>query len=146
MGMGNSNQGNAMSDINVTPLVDVMLVLLIIFMITAPMLNQGVDLDLPKENAQPLQMDNEEQLILSIDKNLNYYINESKFTSEEMPKRLMAIAEASPNKPVFLRADGSVPYREVAGLLAAAKNAGMPRVGMVFDPSASPSPNDTEEP
>lgn len=135
MGMGSGNNGNAMSDINVTPLVDVMLVLLIIFMITAPMLNQGVEIDLPKEDAQPLSADSEEQLILSIDKELNYYINESRFTSEEMPKKLRALADANPNKPVFIRADGDVPYKEVAKLLAAAKMAGMPRVGMVFDPA-----------
>lgn len=135
MGMGSGNNGNAMSDINVTPLVDVMLVLLIIFMITAPMLNQGVEIDLPKEDAQPLSADAEEQLILSIDKELNYYINESRFTSQEMPKKLRALADANPDKPVFIRADGEVPYKEVAKLLAAAKMAGMPRVGMVFDPA-----------
>ena len=134
MGMDSGNHGSAMADINVTPLVDVMLVLLIIFMITAPMMNQGVEIDLPKEDAQPLSADTEEQLILSIDNELRYYINESMFTAKEMPTKLAAIADANPNKPVFIRADGSVPYREVARLLAAAKRAGMPRVGMVFDP------------
>ena len=69
---------------------------------------------------------------------MNYYINESKFTANEMPKKLRALADANPNKPVFIRADGEVPYREVARLLAAAKRAGMPRVGMVFDPSQVP--------
>jgi biopolymer transport protein TolR len=134
MGMDSGNHGSAMADINVTPLVDVMLVLLIIFMITAPMMNQGVEIDLPKEDAQPLTADTEEQLILSIDNELRYYINESVFTAKEMPKKLAALAEANPNKPVFIRADGNVPYREVARLLAAAKRAGMPRVGLVFDP------------
>ncbi len=138
MGMDTGNNGSAMSDINVTPLVDVMLVLLIIFMITAPMMNQGVEVDLPKEDAQPLTADAEDQMILSIDSELNYYINESKFTANEMPKKLRALADANPNKPVFIRADGEVPYREVARLLAAAKRAGMPRVGMVFDPSQVP--------
>ena len=138
MGMGAGNNGSAMADINVTPLVDVMLVLLIIFMITAPMMNQGVEIDLPKEDAQPLTADSEEQLILSVDRDLNYFINESQFKSEDMPTKLRAIAEANPNKPVFIRADGEVPYREVAKLLAAAKRAGMPRVGMVFDPSDVP--------
>jgi biopolymer transport protein TolR len=136
MGMGGGDGGGAMGEINVTPLVDVMLVLLIIFMVTAPMMNQGVDLDLPKENATPLELDSEEQLVLSIDAELNYYINESMFTSDEMLSKLSAIAEANPDQPVFLRADATVPYREVAHLLAAAKRAGMPRVGMVFDPGA----------
>jgi len=146
MGMDVGNSGSSMSDINVTPLVDVMLVLLIIFMITAPMLNQGVEIDLPKEDAQPLTADAEEQMILSIDRDLNYFINESKFDANEMPKKLRAIADANPNKPVFVRADGEVPYREVARLLAAAKRAGMPRVGMVFEPGQLDDADEESEP
>lgn len=146
MGMGVGDNGSAMSDINVTPLVDVMLVLLIIFMITAPMMNQtqGVEIDLPKETAQPITANAEDQLILSIDRELNYFINESKFNAEEMPKKLRAIADANPDKPVFIQADGDVPYREVARLLAAAKRAGMPRVGMVFEPSQLEDDGDTK--
>lgn len=136
MGMSSGNQQGTMSDINVTPLVDVMLVLLIIFMITAPMLNNaGVEVDLPKADAPPLDLQ-EEQLILGIDKDLNYFINESKFNFDEMPAKLAAIAKANPDQPIFLKADGQVPYREVARLLGAAKNAGMPKVGLVFDPEA----------
>jgi biopolymer transport protein TolR len=136
MGMSSGNQQGTMSDINVTPLVDVMLVLLIIFMITAPMLNNaGVEVDLPKAEAPPLDLQ-EEQLILGIDKDLNYFINESKFGFDEMPAKLAAIAKANPDQPIFLKADGEVPYREVARLLGAAKNAGMPKVGLVFDPDA----------
>lgn len=143
MGMGGGSNDKAMADINVTPLVDVMLVLLIIFMVTAPMLNNaGVDIDLPKEEAPPLDMP-EEQLVLSIDGDLNYYINDSVFPQEEMNKRLAAIAKANPDQPVFLRADGAVPYRVVAKLLADAKSAGMPRVGLVFDPMGS---DEEEEP
>jgi biopolymer transport protein TolR len=142
MGMGGGSSDRAMSDINVTPLVDVMLVLLIIFMITAPMLNNaGVDIDLPKEEAPPLDRD-EDQLIIAIDGDLNYYINESTFSREEMGVKLAAIAKANPDQPVFLEADGSVPYRAVAALLADAKQAGMPRVGLVFDPTGS---SDEEE-
>jgi biopolymer transport protein TolR len=124
-----------MSDINVTPLVDVMLVLLIIFMITAPMLNNaGIEVDLPKAEAPPLNLQ-EEQLILGIDRDLNYYINESKFSFDELPAKLAAIAKANPDQPIFLKADGAVPYREVARVLGAAKIAGMPKVGLVFDPN-----------
>ena len=142
MGMGSNGHSGAMGDINVTPLVDVMLVLLIIFMVTAPMLNNaGVDVDLPKEEAPPL--DNpEEQLLLSIDRDLNYYINDNKFTGEELRGKLGAIAKANPDQPVFLRADGSVPYREIAKLMAAAKKAGMPRVGLVFDPMGTTDEDD----
>ena len=134
--MGMSTGGgdrNAMAEINVTPLVDVMLVLLIIFMVTAPMLNAGVDIDLPRVEAPPITMP-EDPLVLSIDAERNYYINESKFTIQEMPVKLKAIAEANPDQHVFLQADGTVPYSEVAFLLAAAKKAGIPRVGLVFEP------------
>lgn len=135
MGMSSAGgSGRAMADINVTPLVDVMLVLLIIFMVTAPMLNNsGVAIDLPQEKAPPLDPADEDQLVLEIDKSLTFYINETSFTREEMPAKLAAIAQANPDAPVFVRADGDVPYREVAHLLAAAKQAGMPRVGLVFD-------------
>ena len=132
--MSTGGPGGSMSEINVTPLVDVMLVLLIIFMVTAPLLTQGVDVDLPQADAPPLEMDSEDQLILSIDKDLNFFINESSFTSDEMPDKVAAIAKANPGQPIFLQADGDVPYREVARLLGAAKLAGFPRVGMVFAP------------
>ncbi|MEO0601856.1 MAG: ExbD/TolR family protein [Myxococcota bacterium] len=134
---GGSNGTETMADINVTPLVDVMLVLLIIFMVTAPMLdNAGVDVDLPKEQAAPLEMDDEEQLIITMDADLNVYLGDldTPFAIGELPDRLTAIAEANPDRPIFLRADGEVPYRAIAKLLAVAKSAGMPRVGLVFDP------------
>lgn len=134
MGMGSGHQGRAMAEINVTPLVDVMLVLLIIFMVTAPMLNNsGVSVDLPKAEAPPLDMSKDQQLILGIDAEFKYYINDNVFTWDEMPKKLAAIAKANPDQPVFLKADGSVPYTKVAQLLGAAKKAGMPRVGLVFE-------------
>lgn len=137
MGMGGSS-GGAMAEINVTPLVDVMLVLLIIFMVTAPMLNNaGVEIDLPREEAPALDQE-EEQLILTIDAGLKLYIDDVEVPREEMRKKLAAIAKANPELPIFLRADGAVPYREVARILASAKDAGMPRVGLVFDPTAVP--------
>ncbi len=147
MGMsGGGGRGSAMADINVTPLVDVMLVLLIIFMVTAPMLNNaGIEIDLPQEKAPPLEESRDDQLILEIDRDLSYYINESPFTRDEMPAKLAAIAKANPGQPVFLKADGSVPYREIAHLMAAAKTAGMPRVGLVFDPTGKRPTDDEEE-
>jgi biopolymer transport protein TolR len=137
--MGGGGNDQAMADINVTPLVDVMLVLLIIFMVTAPMMNNaGVTIDLPKEVAPPLDL-NEEQLILSIDGDLKTYIDDVEFPREEIKEKLAAIAKANPDLPIVLRSAGDGPYREVAAVLAAAKDAGMPRVGLVFDPSpASP--------
>ncbi|MBT3218774.1 MAG: biopolymer transporter ExbD [Proteobacteria bacterium] len=136
MGMSSGESGRAMADINVTPLVDVMLVLLIIFMITAPMLNNaGVEIDLPKADAPPLDLE-ADPLVLAIDGELNYFIKESMFTLEEMKVKLPAIAKANPDEPVFLKADKDVPYGKVAQLLGIAKNSGMPRVGLVFDPTA----------
>lgn len=139
MGMSSSRgPGNTMADINVTPLVDVMLVLVIIFMITAPMLNNsGVEIDLPKAETPPLDMNADDQLILSMDGERRVFINDddTPFTVDELPARLRAIAQANPERPVFLRADGDLPYREVVHLLEVAKGAGMPRVGLVFDPT-----------
>ncbi|MEQ1500905.1 MAG: ExbD/TolR family protein [Myxococcota bacterium] len=137
MAMSGGSQGGTMADINVTPLVDVMLVLLIIFMITAPMMNNaGVEIDLPKSEAPPLDMDEEDQIVLSMNADHEVYLNDvdTPFTLDELPARLRAIAEANPDQPVFLRADGDLPYRDVVKLLEVAKKAGMPRVGLVFDP------------
>lgn len=137
--MGGGPNDQAMADINVTPLVDVMLVLLIIFMVTAPMLNNaGVQIDLPREEAPALDQE-EDQLILTIDRDLKTFIDDVEFPRDEMKAKLAAIAKANPDLPVFLRSDGAVPYREVAAVLAAAKDAGMPRVGLVFDPTPPPS-------
>ena len=135
MGMSGGGPGQTMADINVTPLVDVMLVLLIIFMVTAPMLNNaGVEIDLPTADTPPLAMDDEEQLVLSMDEDRMVWIDETAFTLDELLPKLALIAENNPEQPVFLRADGDLPYREVVGLLELAKQAGMPRVGLVFEP------------
>jgi biopolymer transport protein TolR len=136
MAMSGGSHGGTMSEINVTPLVDVMLVLLIIFMITAPLMNNaGVEIDLPKAETPPLDFA-EEQIVLSMDGQRNVYIEgvDTPFTLEELPGRLRGIAEADPDRPVFLRADGDLPYRDVVKLLEIAKKSGMPRVGLVFDP------------
>ncbi len=138
MAMSSGGRGGAMAEINVTPLVDVMLVLLIIFMVTAPMMNNsGVEVDLPTETAPALDSV-EDQLVLGIDKDLKYWINDSSFTKEEMADKLSAIAKANPDAPAFLKADESVPYREVAFLVASCKRAGIPRVGFVFDTAGAP--------
>ncbi len=138
MGGGGNQHGQTMSEINVTPLVDVMLVLLIIFMVTAPMLNNsGVEIDLPQAEAPPLDMD-EEQIVLTMTKDKLVYVNDqdTPFGTDELRFRLRAIAEANPGKPVFLKADGTLPYQEVVRLLSVAKKAGMPKVGLVFEPES----------
>ena len=135
MGMSGGGDRGVMGEINVTPLVDVMLVLLIIFMVTAPMMNTaGVEIDLPKADTPPMEQPTEDQLVLKIDKDRRYWIRDSKFDAGELPAKLKAIAEANPDQPCFLQADGDVPYKEVAFVLATAKSAGIPRVGLVFEP------------
>ncbi len=137
MGMSGpkGDSGGMMSEINVTPFVDVMLVLLVIFMVTAPMMTSGVDLDLPRAEAPALNAEND-QLVLSIDGEERYYIGEESFPFEQLPSKLRAIAEARPDRPVFVRADGALPYEKVLQLLAIAKNAGIPKVGLVTRPAA----------
>lgn len=145
MGMSSGGHDSAMADINVTPLVDVMLVLLIIFMVTAPMMNTaGVEVNLPQTDAPPLVEDPDApQLILSIDAELNFWIDDKTYTADELQPKLLALSQANPDQNVFVRADGDVPYREVARLLGIAKEAGMPKVGLVFEPGVGEPPEES---
>jgi biopolymer transport protein TolR len=140
MGMSGpkGDSGGMMSEINVTPFVDVMLVLLIIFMVTAPMMSTGVEMELPRADAPPLT-NAEDQLVLSIDAQEQYFIGDNAFPFEELPVKLRAIAEANPDQQVFVRADGSLAYEKVLQLLAVAKNAGIPKVGLVTQPGPPPA-------
>lgn len=132
MSTGGNNRG-VMGEINVTPFVDVMLVLLVIFMVTAPMMVQGQNVDLPRAEGEPLTP-GENQMILSITDDGTYFINETPIPAEELNPKLAAIAEANPNQDIFVKADGQVPYELVAKLIGAAKQAGIPRVGLVTQP------------
>jgi biopolymer transport protein TolR len=137
MGMsGPSKEGGMMAEINVTPFVDVMLVLLIIFMVTAPLMTTGVPLDLPRAEAPPLTGD-DNQLVLSVDKDEQYFIGDNPFPFAELAPKLKAIAEANPNQQVFVRADGTLQYEKVLQLLAVAKNAGISKVGLVTQPGGT---------
>ncbi len=133
MGFSGGGDRGSMSDINVTPLVDVMLVLLVIFMVTAPLLTQGVEIDLPEPTAAPPPEPTDETVILSVDEQLVYRIGDESYSREELPAALRELGRARPDAPVFLRAEPKVPYRHVAFMLAAAKREGIPRVGLVFD-------------
>ena len=125
-------RGALASQINVTPLVDVMLVLLIIFMVTAPIIQQGVEVNLPKVKAQALP-GKEEQFIVSITRNREVYLNDTRITPEQLSERLKAISAERPDRQVFLRADDAVPYGEVVRTMAAIKAAGIEDVGMVTE-------------
>lgn len=138
MGMSSGDENGVMSEINVTPFVDVMLVLLIIFMVTAPMMNQGLEVDLPDANANSLPTDTEDDsLTLSITESGQYFINKREILAEELTAKLSAIAEANPDQAVYLRADANVPYEKVAQLMAACTQAGITKIGMVTEPGAA---------
>jgi len=129
--MGRSHQ--PMAEINVTPMVDVMLVLLIIFMVTAPMLQQGLDVDLPETTTQPLRMQNE-PLILTVDKEGTYHLASAQVPLEDLGPKLTAIFEASPDKEIFLRADENAPYGVVVKAMSVAREAGAKSLGIVTEP------------
>jgi biopolymer transport protein TolR len=122
-----------LSEINVTPLVDVMLVLLIIFMITAPMLQQGLDVNLPVASGTS-QSEQEEQLILTVTKQGEIFLNQTAFTLEALLPKLRALYQARPDRAVFLRADSSVPYGTVVQVMDEVKKAGIIKLGMITQP------------
>ncbi|HUO75934.1 MAG TPA: biopolymer transporter ExbD [Thermodesulfovibrionales bacterium] len=120
-----------MSEINVTPFVDVMLVLLIIFMVTAPLLQQGIDVNLPK--AKGKDMPPEERIALVIKRDQKIYMNDTPVTVGEMRRKLESISKMNPN--VFLKADKDVPYGLVAEVMGEIKEAGIEKLGMVTEPA-----------
>ena len=128
-----SNSDQLMSDINVTPLVDVMLVLLIIFMVAAPMMVQGVDVDLPKATSKALK-GNEDRLIISIDNDSKVFINEQVVSVEFLTQKLGAILENFDKKNVYLRADKKVSYGIVVNVISKIKKAGIDSLGMITLP------------
>ena len=134
MEIGNrENRSGAMSQINVTPLVDVMLVLLVIFMVTAPMMQQGVQVNLPKTQAKSLATD-QETVVVSVDQSGRVFINSAETSHSELASKLAAIFESRAKKEVFLKADKDVPYGEVVKTMSEIKGAGIERLGMMTEP------------
>lgn len=131
----NSGDDNLMSEINVTPFVDVMLVLLIIFMVTAPMMAQGINVALPQVTAEALPSDNNE-IIVSLDKDGKVFINETQVAIELLQKNLKESVASKPDKKdkVYLKADKRVPYGDVVKVMAEVKAAGIEKLGMVTQP------------
>ena len=128
------NDDRLMSEINVTPFVDVMLVLLIIFMVTAPMMMQGVDVALPETTAEPLPAQ-QENLVVSIDPDGQVYINTYPVTLDSLKQKLSSILKGRRDREVYLRADKNIPYGDVVRVMAAIKDAGIEKLGMVTIPA-----------
>jgi biopolymer transport protein TolR len=125
--------GTAISQINVTPFVDVMLVLLVIFMVTAPILQQGVQVNLPEAKAGAIA-GKEEPLVVSITEKGQVYLNDNRIKLAELKLKLQAIRRVQKGKEVFLRADKSVPYGVVMKAIATIKEASIVKLGMITQP------------
>ena len=134
IGSRNTSDRSAMSQINVTPFVDVMLVLLIIFMVTAPMMQQGVQVNLPKADTKALTPQ-EVTVVVSIEKNGKLFINTTETSVSELRSKLAGMFATRAKKEVFLKADKDVPYGEVIQAMAEIKGAGIERLGMVTEPA-----------
>jgi biopolymer transport protein TolR len=133
-----------MSEINVVPYIDVMLVLLIIFMITAPLLTQGINVDLPKASAQPVAADNNEPLVLSIDKDGKFYLNvgdknDAAIDEATLVERASAVIRRNPQIQVLVKADQAVPYGRVVLGGSLLTQAGATKMGLLTDPSGAPA-------
>ena len=129
-----------LSEINVVPYIDVMLVLLIIFMITAPLLTQGINVELPKASAQPVAADNNEPLVLSIDKEGKFYLNigdnnEAAIDDAAVVERASAVIRRNPQIQVLVKADQAVPYGRVVVGVSLLQQSGAQRYGLLTDPS-----------
>ena len=140
----NPRRRKLMGEINVVPYIDVMLVLLIIFMITAPLLTQGVQVELPDANSLPLDpelLKDHEPLVLSVDRNGHYYLNVGKnedasIDAEEVARRAAAVLGRDKGTPVLIKADERVPYGRVVQGMVLLQQAGATRIGFLTDPKA----------
>lgn len=128
-----SGQDRLMSEINVTPLVDVMLVLLIIFMVTAPMMSQGLDVTLPQASADAVETETE-QLVITLTKDSRVFINNVQVTPVDFKEKLLTILQGDLSREVFLKADKDVPYGQVVYLMSEIRQAGIEKLGMITEP------------
>jgi len=128
-------RGRALSEINVTPLVDVMLVLLIVFMVSAPLLTVGVPVELPKTEAGALE-EQEEPLTVSLRADGRIYLGETETPFAELGTRLQALAGDGFDRPIYVRADGRAPYARVAQVMARLQGAGFTSIGLITDTGA----------
>ena len=136
---GGRRRYQPLAEINVTPFVDVMLVLLIIFMVTAPLLKQGVDVDLPNAPANPLDVDSPEPIVVSVDREGAMYLNiaqdsEARLDADTLVSLVKAALVKDPRRPVMVRGDATGPYQNVVSTLVLLQQAEVGSVGLVTDP------------
>jgi biopolymer transport protein TolR len=130
---GGGDSRRPMTDINVTPLVDVMLVLLIIFLVTAPLIQSGVKVDLPKASAQQMEH-SEEKLVLTITRDRRVLLGTTEIPPAELETKLRTNARIQKDKELYLHADRSLPYGQVVEIMAVARRAGVESLGMITEP------------
>lgn len=135
----NRKKRRRVAEINVVPYIDVMLVLLIIFMVTAPLITQGVKVDLPQANAEPLDEDSKPPLVASINENGEYFLSTESNKNEPMSATDLAVVVAAqlqvePNTPVVVKADKRIEYEKVITLMVLLQRAGAPSVGLMTEP------------
>ncbi|HPQ50830.1 MAG: protein TolR [Alphaproteobacteria bacterium] len=136
-GYGYRNAYRPMAEINVTPFIDVMLVLLIVFMVTAPLLSAGVQVDLPKTEAGPVADKDEKPLEVAVNKKGDIFIGETKVTKDELMVKLSAITGDDFERRVFIKADQGLPYGDVMGVLGSINKAGYRKVALITEPTSS---------
>lgn len=129
------------SEINVVPYIDVMLVLLIIFMVTAPLISQGVKVDLPKASAEPLSPESKPPVVASVDRDGRYYLStyerpNQPLSAQDLAVRIAAELQLDPERPIVVKGDGAVSYNQVVQLMVLLQRAGVPQVGLMTDSSA----------
>jgi biopolymer transport protein TolR len=125
-----------MSEINVVPYIDVMLVLLVIFMITAPLLTQGVKVELPQASARAVDTQDRETLVVTVDKEGRYFLDDRRIGAEELHKKVAGILRVRPQTPVMVRGDRHVPYGDVIAVMTLLQAAGAESVGLITEPKA----------
>lgn len=121
-----------LAEINMTPLVDVMLVLLVIFLVTAPMLNSAIKLNLPSESAA--QITEQKTITISVNRSGQYFIDDQQISANELEQKLQALAKENPKQQIHLRADVDVPYGKVSHVLATAQRFGLSNIGFITAP------------
>jgi biopolymer transport protein TolR len=136
------NRRKPMSEINVVPYIDVMLVLLVIFMITAPLLTQGVDVELPQADAEPLSQKNEEPVVVTVDSKGDFYIDvgegrDRPVSAEDLVDRVRSVLKYKPKTPIMVRGDAGVAYGRVVEAMVLLQSAGTPSVGLITEPPES---------